>query len=87
MFSGASAEKFRLTFHCVECLTNNHFNVKCPFQTNMLLKNHQPGRFTPQRPENIESPQRNDQIEKALINPEKSAQKPQEGIQLKYAFG
>ncbi|XP_065657214.1 echinoderm microtubule-associated protein-like 6 [Hydra vulgaris] len=93
MFSGAASEKFRLTMHCVDCLTNNHLNVKCPFQTNTLVKNQPPAknqlpaRVTPQKLEITESPQRNDQIEKALANPEKSARKPQEGLQLKYAFG
>ena len=43
--------------------------------------------FTGAKPDGAVSPRRMDVIEQALANPEKSARRPAEGLQLKFAFG
>ena len=43
--------------------------------------------FTGSKPDGAVSPRRMDVIEQALANPEKSARRPAEGLQLKFAFG
>lgn len=86
IFGGATSEVFRQTLHCDECLTADHVKTKCPFRKS----NTDNGRLsltTFARPEGATSPRRMDCIEQALANPEKSARRPNEGLQLKFAFG
>lgn len=81
MFRGANSDAYRETLQCAECLTIEHSASRCPYRRSSLTNNKSPGGDRPPSPRRVE------QIEQALANPEKSAKKPTEGLQLKFAFG
>ena len=84
MYAGATSAKFRDSLQCEDCLTIEHYDTKCPFRGN--IASPETKTLSP-RGDGVISPRRNERIDQALANPEKSAKKPSEGIQLKYAFG
>lgn len=85
MFAGATSAKYRETLNCEDCLTLQHPSGKCPFRS-AITGHYFMGSRSP-RGDGAISPRRNERVELALANPEKSAKKPSEGLQLKFAFG
>ena len=87
MFTAATSPKFRESLTCQECLSQQHLVSRCPFSFPLL--GHRKSKVSPQGPRanGIISPRRNESIERALVNPEKSARIPTEGLQLKFVFG
>ena len=86
IFGGATSEVFRQSLHCDECLTAEHVKTKCPYRKSNT-NNGRPSLTANTRQDGATSPRRMDCIEQALANPEKSARRPSEGLQLKFAFG
>lgn len=85
VFAGATSAKYRETLNCEDCLTLQHPSGKCPFRS-AITGHYFMGSRSP-RGDGAISPRRNERVELALANPEKSAKKPSEGLQLKFAFG
>ena len=86
IFKAAISESYRQTLSCEECLTQDHSISKCPFNIPLFKNSKGKNGASPDK-ERAQSPRRIEQIEQALANPEKSAKRPSEGLQLKFAFG
>ena len=95
MFRFATSPKVRETLTCEDCLSEQHLASRCPYAFPLLGTRNSRSTTLPAgisggggvRASGIISPRRNEGIERALVNPEKSAQIPSEGLQMKFVFG
>ena len=91
IYAGSISVKYRETMKCIDCLSNQHAEKKCPFVISKG-KRRSGGSvggldITTKSIDRSISPRRNERIEQALANPEKTAKRPNEGLNLKFAFG